>query len=147
MLWILLFSESDQNGKVSIYLTYRHAVTLVSALDHLGQLRPGLAVFDPSLAGWILAFTVLSLLLQIGATALIAWRIIGSVSWSAREGWTREWHALRIIVESGAMYGILTILSLVFFLLRANFGAINIGVLVQISVSTARRVLEGCQCS
>ncbi|KZV59760.1 hypothetical protein PENSPDRAFT_694865 [Peniophora sp. CONT] len=117
VLWILLF------------------VTMVSALDHLGRLRPGIAIFDPSLAGWILAFTLISLTLQVGATALIAWRIFSSVSWTNRQWWTREWHALRIVVESGAMYGILTVLSLVFFLLRVNFGAINIGVLVQISAT------------
>ncbi|VDB84963.1 unnamed protein product [Peniophora sp. CBMAI 1063] len=117
VLWVLLF------------------VTMISALDHLGHLRPGLAVFDPSLAGWIMAFTILSLLVQIGATSLIAWRIFGSISWSNPQWWTREWHALRIVVESGAMYGVLTILSLVFFLLRVNFGAINIGVLVQVSAT------------
>ena len=141
MLWILLFSESNQNGKVSIYLTYRHAVTLVSALDHLGQLRPGLAVFDPSLAGWIMAFTVLSLLVQIGATSLIAWRIFGSIKWSNPQWWTREWHALRIVVESGAIYGILTILSLVSFVLRMNFGTVVVDILVQMSVRTPYRAV------
>ena len=88
-----------------------------------------------------MTLTVLSLVLQVGATALIAWRIISSISWSKRAGWTREWHALRIVVESGAIYGILTILSLVSFVLRMNFGTVVVDILVQMSVRTPYRAV------
>lgn len=118
---------------------------MVGALEHLARLHPGTTVFNPFVGAWILTFTLISLVLQIGAIALITCRIFRSISWTHRQWWTREWHAWRIVVESGAMYGVLTVLSLVFFLLRVNFGSINIGLLVQMSVSTPSRGTRGVE--
>ncbi|VDB94221.1 unnamed protein product [Peniophora sp. CBMAI 1063] len=117
VLWVLLF------------------VSLINILNNLVQLRADEAVFDSSLAVWILAFTVLSLLLQVGATTLIAWRIFISIGWRNPQWWTREWHALRIVVESGAVYGLLTLLSLISFLARVNVGTIDVDILVQVSAT------------
>ena len=87
---------------------------------------------------WVLAFTSISLALQLGATGLIAWRIWTTINRHERIlSRTREWHALRIIVESGVVYGALTVLMLVFYLssLRAVTGGFNVGVVAQASVS------------
>ena len=97
---------------------------------------------NPSLSAWILAFTVLSFAVQVSATGLIAWRILATFNWRQRCSWTREWHALRIVVESGLVYSMLTVLSLAFYLAKTKFGSINVGILTQASVSMQ---LASCQ--
>ena len=109
--------------------------TLIGALHQLTHLPKGSVVFDPTLGNWVLAFTVISLALQMGATGLVAWRIWETINWRERCSWTHEWHALRIIVESGAMYGVLTVLSLAFYLDRTDIGGFNVGIVTQASVS------------
>ncbi|VDB84954.1 unnamed protein product [Peniophora sp. CBMAI 1063] len=109
--------------------------TLIGSLRQLTHLPTGSVVFDPVLGNWVLAFTVISLALQLGATGLVAWRIWATINWRDRRSWSREWHALRIVVESGAIYGVLTILSLAFYLARTNIGGINVGIVTQVSAT------------
>ncbi|KZV64812.1 hypothetical protein PENSPDRAFT_690458 [Peniophora sp. CONT] len=113
--------------------------TLVGSLRQLTHLPKGSVVFDPILGKWVLAFTVISLALQLGATGLVAWRIWVTINWRERRSWAREWHALRIVVESGAIYGVLTILSLAFYLNRTSIGGINVGIVTQVSATVPNR--------
>ena len=115
--------------------------TLIGSLRQLTHLPKGSVVFDPILGKWVLSFTVIPLALQLGATGLVAWRIWATINWRERRSWTREWHALRIIVESGAIYGVLTVLSLAFYLARTNIGGINVGIVAQVSVSKNQQVM------
>ncbi|KZV72176.1 hypothetical protein PENSPDRAFT_649930 [Peniophora sp. CONT] len=110
-------------------------VALIGSLYQLTHLPSGSKAFDPRLAKWVFAFIMISLVLQLGATALIAWRIWETINRREHRSWANEWHALRVVVESGAIYGVVTVLLLVFYLTRANVGSFQVGVMVQVSAT------------
>ncbi|KZV63329.1 hypothetical protein PENSPDRAFT_213922 [Peniophora sp. CONT] len=91
--------------------------------------------FESSLKAWLTAFWVQSVVTQTVATGLIAWKIWTSISWRSKAVGTREWHALLVFVESGALYSIGTILVLAFYLRSSNIGTIVAGMLGQLSAT------------
>ncbi|VDB98599.1 unnamed protein product [Peniophora sp. CBMAI 1063] len=91
--------------------------------------------FESSLKAWLTAFWILSVVTQTFATGLIAWRIWSTISWRAQAVGSREWHALLVFVESGALYSIGTVLVLAFYLRGSEIGTIVAGMLGQLSAT------------
>ncbi|KAH9955923.1 hypothetical protein BC827DRAFT_823898 [Russula dissimulans] len=88
-------------------------------------------VFLPRVINWLTASWCLSIATQFGATLLIGYRV-----WKSTQGTSKGIGASRlaiiwILIESGAIYSVTTILMLGFS--RANIGAIIVTVLGQIS--------------
>ncbi|KAH9955932.1 hypothetical protein BC827DRAFT_1271286 [Russula dissimulans] len=104
------------------------AVSGFTGFTHLGRLDLSQTVFLPSVINWLTASWCLSIATQFGATLLIGYRVWKGTS----EGIGASRLAiLWILVESGALYSVTTILMLGFS--RTNIGAIIVTALGQIS--------------
>ncbi|KAJ7076624.1 hypothetical protein B0H15DRAFT_790338, partial [Mycena belliarum] len=105
-----------------------------TATAHLVQFSPVDPVFAKSLSRWILSLWSMSLVTQVSATLLIAYKI-----------WSNTFHGTMrrsgpsavfwMVVESGAVYSITTVITMTLYVLKADSGAISGGALGQISVS------------
>jgi len=105
----------------------------------MAQLGPTDSQFVPRVGNYLLANWVLSITIQVTATLLIALRIWRNFYWGAkRAGRVGSTHMsiLWMVVESGAVYSITAILTLVFWCERASAGAIVGACLGQVSVSS-----------
>ncbi|VDB98597.1 unnamed protein product [Peniophora sp. CBMAI 1063] len=112
------------------------AVAGIGSIVRLTSLPSDQATFfESSLKAWLTAFWVQSVVTQTVATGLIAWKIWSSISWRSKAVGSREWHALLVFVESGALYSIGTILVLAFYLRGSNIGTIVAGMLGQLSAT------------
>ncbi|KZV63319.1 hypothetical protein PENSPDRAFT_758047 [Peniophora sp. CONT] len=112
------------------------AVCGIGSIVKLTALPANQAVFfESAIKAWLTAFWVQSAATQTIATGLIAWKIWSTISWRAKRFGSREWHALLVFIESGALYSGGTILVLVFYLLGSNIGTIVAGMLGQLSAT------------
>lgn len=142
-------------ARVPCLLTAR-PVCGIGSIVKLTALPADQAVFfESTIKAWFTAFWVQSVVTQTIATGLIgarrlicgllnavntdlrpriAWKIWFTISWRVKRFGSREWHALLVFIESGALYSGGTILVLVFYLLGSNIGTIVAGMLGQLSV-------------
>jgi hypothetical protein len=113
----------------------RYSVSGIGSIATLSILPPGFpGFFSSPLRPWLVTFWLSSIVTQIGATALISWKIWSAISWRARKRGSVEWAILRIFVESGALYSAGTVVVLVMYLLQTAAGTIVAGMLGQLSV-------------
>ena len=100
----------------------------------LGRLDLSQTVFLPNVINWLTASWCLSIATQFGATLLIGYRFWKSVQGTSKGIGASRLAILWIVVESGALYSVTTILMLGFS--RSNVGGILVSALGQISVCT-----------
>jgi len=111
-----------------IFLFSATAVAGVTGFTNLGRLN---LVFLPSVINWLTASWCLSIATQFGATLLIGYRVWKSTQGTSKGIGVSRLAIIWILIESGAIYSVTTILMLGFS--RANIGAIIVTVLGQIS--------------
>jgi len=86
---------------------------------------------------WLIAFCILSLITQLGATSLIAWKIRPTTSSEGKPFIGSEWFAVRIFVESGALYSSLSVIAIVLVAVDTDAAAVAVGMLGQICVTAS----------
>ncbi|KAJ7183857.1 hypothetical protein C8R46DRAFT_1209998 [Mycena filopes] len=99
-----------------------------SAVYYVSKFSPSDPVFMEALGNWILSTWALS----IGATLLIAYRISSTTFTATRTSW-RHSAVFWLVIESGAIYSLATVVTLVLYALKQNSGAISGAALGQIS--------------
>ncbi|KAH8984388.1 hypothetical protein EDB86DRAFT_154470 [Lactarius hatsudake] len=115
-----------------IVLCIASGVTGYTALVNLARLTLANTVFLSRVHSWLVATWAFSIATQLGATLLIGYRIWKSIQWNSSKGFrASRLSALWILVESGALYSVTTILMLGFS--STNTGAIFVAALGQIS--------------
>ncbi|KAF8260605.1 hypothetical protein EI94DRAFT_1706178 [Lactarius quietus] len=114
-----------------IILCIATGVTGYTALGHLAALTPSDTVFLARVHNWLIATWALSMATQFGATLLIGYQFWRSIKWNAKGIRSSRIAVLWILVESGALYSVMTIFLLGFS--STNTGAIFAAALGQIS--------------
>ncbi|KAJ7699675.1 hypothetical protein B0H17DRAFT_1196280 [Mycena rosella] len=102
------------------------------AVSHLARFAPLDPVFLAALGQWILSTWSLSLVTQVGATLLIAYRIWVNTAWNMKTGSSHA-NVFWMVVESGAVYSFTTVILLALYVSKLNSGAIVGGALGQLS--------------
>ncbi|KAJ7499647.1 hypothetical protein FB451DRAFT_1385335 [Mycena latifolia] len=102
------------------------------AIAQLAHFSPVDPVFLAALGHWILSTWSLSLVTQVGATLLIAYRIWADTAWGLKTS-SKHANAFWMVVESGAVYSCTTVILLSLYVAKLNCGAIVGGALGQIS--------------
>ncbi|KAF8266522.1 hypothetical protein EI94DRAFT_184922 [Lactarius quietus] len=98
-----------------IILCIATGVTGYTALGHLAALTPSDTVFLARVHNWLIATWALSMATQFGATLLIGYQFWRSIKWNAKGIRSSRIAVLWILVESGALYSVMTIFLLGFF--------------------------------
>jgi len=129
-LWII-WGRSFLLTVPFIFLFIATAVAGFTGFIRLGRLNLSQTVRIPSVINWLTASWCLSIATQFGATLLIGYRFWKSVQGTSKGIGASRLAILWILVESGALYSVTTILMLGFS--RANVGAIIVTALGQIS--------------
>ncbi|KAI0261167.1 hypothetical protein BC834DRAFT_972945 [Gloeopeniophorella convolvens] len=101
------------------------------AMGNLAMLNDSGTVFASRVHNWLLAYWSLSIATQFGATLLIGYRFWRAIQWHSKGIKASRMSVLWILVESGAMYSVTTIILLGFS--SSNSGAIPAAALGQIS--------------
>jgi hypothetical protein len=120
--------------RVGLVSRFGLSVSGFTGFTHLGRFDLSQTVFLPSVINWLTASWCLSIATQFGATLLIGYRVWKSAQGTSKGIGTSRLAILWILVESGAIYSVTTILMLGFS--RANIGGILVSALGQISVCT-----------
>ncbi|KAI0318074.1 hypothetical protein OF83DRAFT_66466 [Amylostereum chailletii] len=115
------------------------AVSGFTTVGKIAQLTSTEVLFD--VQDWTTATFSISLGTQVISTALIAWKIMSTMGWKSKSARKDQLAIVWMIVESGAVLTISTIVVLTLFLLGMNAGAILAPIIGQLSFTVPTSIV------
>ncbi|KAJ7026662.1 hypothetical protein C8F04DRAFT_1124802 [Mycena alexandri] len=134
LIWRLYIVWNNNWWLCAPFATLVAATTICGyvAISHLAHFSPVDPVFLANLGNWLLSTWCLSLVTQVGATLLIAYKIWATTSWGINKS-SSHMKVFWMVVESGAVYSFTTVILLSLYVAKENAGAIVGAALGQIS--------------